>query len=143
MKQSKRKRDPLAENTESPAQAGPTISGAPPSAALGVPGHRRFVLPASCTVRDSIGLHASLVEIHEEPLPITLDVTAVERIDTAMLQVLCAFVRDRRALGASVHFVGYPEPFAEAVQLLGLVKELGLENAQAASIAAAAAGASA
>ncbi|HTE39461.1 MAG TPA: STAS domain-containing protein [Steroidobacteraceae bacterium] len=131
MKQSKRKRDPLADNAESAApDASPNVPTAPMSAALGVSEQRRFVFPASCTVRDSIGLHAALVEIHEEPSPITLDVSAVERIDTAMMQVLCAFVRDRRALGASVDFIGYPEPFAEAVQLLGLAKALGLEHVQ-------------
>jgi ABC-type transporter Mla MlaB component len=139
MKQTKRKREPLAEKAESPSLAGESsrsaaITETPSAASAAVADRavaansRLFVLPPSCTVRDSIGLHASLVEIHRDPLPITLDVSAIERIDTAMMQVLCAFVRDRRELGASVEFVGCPEPFFEAVQLLGLAKALGFKH---------------
>jgi anti-anti-sigma regulatory factor len=59
-----------------------------------------------------------------DPQPVTIDVHAVERIDTAALQLLCAFVRDRQAAGGQVLWTGCTESFSEAIRLLGLQKAL-------------------
>jgi len=91
---------------------------------------RRFAMPASCTVRDSVALHAALKEIATATEPVVLDMAAIERIDTAAMQILCAFVRDRKAVGSAVEFVGSAEPFCEAVRLLGLQQVLGLAQTQ-------------
>jgi anti-anti-sigma regulatory factor len=83
-----------------------------------------YELTASCTVRDSLALKSALLDLLMDQRPVTIDVRAVERIDTAALQVLCAFVRDRKAAGGQVLWVGCTEIFSEAIRLLGLQQAL-------------------
>jgi len=52
--------------------------------------------------------------------PVTVDVGAVRRIDTASMQLLAAFTRDRRSSGLTVNTLGDSPAFDEAVRLLGL-----------------------
>jgi anti-anti-sigma regulatory factor len=87
-------------------------------------------LTASCTVRDSVALKSALLDLLMDQRPVTIDVRAVERIDTAALQVLCAFVRDRKAAGGQVFWVGCTESFCEALRLLGLQQVLDVPDAQ-------------
>ncbi|MFZ0498434.1 MAG: STAS domain-containing protein, partial [Steroidobacteraceae bacterium] len=56
----------------------------------------------------------------QEPEPVTLDVTALQRIDTAGLQLLVAFVRDRRTAGRAVAWHGRASALETAAGLLGL-----------------------
>jgi ABC-type transporter Mla MlaB component len=44
----------------------------------------------------------------------------VERIDTAAIQLLCAFVRQRAVDGRSVAWMGVPAALREAAGLLGV-----------------------
>jgi anti-anti-sigma regulatory factor len=89
-----------------------------------------YALTASCTVRDSLGLKSALLDLLMDKSPVTIDVRAVERIDTAALQVLCAFVRDRKAAGGNVLWIGCTESFSDAIRLLGLQQVLQLTDAQ-------------
>jgi anti-anti-sigma regulatory factor len=88
-----------------------------------------YVLSASCTVRDCIALRSALLDLLMDPMPVTIDVRAVERIDTAALQLLCAFVRDRQAAGGQILWTGRTESFSEAIRLLGLQKALAVPDA--------------
>jgi anti-anti-sigma regulatory factor len=89
-----------------------------------------YEISASCTVRDSIALKSALLDLLMDQHPVTIDAHAVERIDTAALQVLCAFVRDRKAAGGEVIWAGCTENFSEAIRLLGLQQALGLADVQ-------------
>ena len=89
-----------------------------------------YAISASCTIRDSIEMKSSLLDLLMDQHPVTIDVRAVERVDTAALQVLCAFVRDRKAAGGEVIWTGFTESFSEAIRLLGLQQALGLTDAQ-------------
>jgi anti-anti-sigma regulatory factor len=93
-----------------------------------------IALPTSCTVRDSAALKAELLPLFEHDNVVTIDVRAVERIDTAVLQVLIAFVRDRSLANRVTNWVGEPECLTEAVSVLGISEALQLrsENAMAA-----------
>jgi ABC-type transporter Mla MlaB component len=91
-------------------------------------------LPASCTVRDAVALKSTLLDLLMERRAVSLDVSGIERIDTAAMQVLCAFVRDRKAAGGSVHWVGTTESFSEAVRLLGLQKALNVPDSSLLSV---------
>lgn len=93
-------------------------------------------LPASCTVRDSVALKSALLDLLMERRTVALDVSGVERIDTAAMQVLCAFVRDRKAAGGSVQWIGTTESFTEAVRLLGLQRALDVPESSLLSVAA-------
>ena len=49
-----------------------------------------------------------------------MDVSALQRIDTAGLQLLAAFVRDRRTAGRAVEWRGRAAALDSAASLLGL-----------------------
>jgi ABC-type transporter Mla MlaB component len=84
-----------------------------------------YSLAATCTIREGAALKSALLALSDANQPVTLDVHAVERIDTAALQLLCAFVRDQRARGKRTHWMGAASAFTEAVDTLGLMQALG------------------
>lgn len=57
---------------------------------------------------------------------LTLDAGQVQRIHTASVQVLCAFVEARRQAGHATEFDGCNDIFKEAARLLGVTQALGL-----------------
>src|SRR5262249_34368476 len=69
-----------------PVETPPTTSAAPSTA---------LALAAECLVSGASTLKESLAGLLDEPQPITLDITSLQRIDTAGLQVLTAFIRER------------------------------------------------
>jgi ABC-type transporter Mla MlaB component len=79
-----------------------------------------WVLPAECLVSQASSLKESLAGLLDEPLPVTLDATALQRIDTAGLQLITAFVRDRAGHGRTVEWQGTTPVLTTAAQLLGL-----------------------
>jgi anti-anti-sigma regulatory factor len=115
MKQSKRKRKiaPVME----PAASTANEAAAPPS--------RMFALGESCTIREGAALKTELLKLAGSDQTVVLDVQAVERVDSAGLQLLCAFVRDRRAQGRRTSWSGNPQAFTDAVETLGLNQALG------------------
>ena len=66
-------------------------------------------LAADCTVAEADALKSELARRLDEPGAVTMDVTALQRIDTAGLQLLAAFVRDRR-LGSEVRRIAPRSP---------------------------------
>jgi phospholipid transport system transporter-binding protein len=79
-------------------------------------------LPADCRM-------AELPTLREQCLATpssTLDATAVERVDTAALQLLVAFHRDALARGGKVAWAGVSTPLREAAERLGLAQALAL-----------------
>jgi ABC-type transporter Mla MlaB component len=82
---------------------------------------------ADCTIEHAPGLHAQLLKLLAERACVTLDVTAVKRCDTAGLQVLAAFVRERREAGNPFEIKGATEAFVGPATLLGLGNLFGLD----------------
>lgn len=87
-------------------------------------------LPANCSIRDSAALKTELQQILEVETPVTVQLGAVERIDTASLQLLFAFTRDRKARSREVVWVGESAAFTLALKALGLGGEHGLPVVQ-------------
>jgi ABC-type transporter Mla MlaB component len=85
-------------------------------------------LEANCTVRDAARLKEALLQMQETDAVVTLDVAAVERVETASLQVLCAFVTGRRAAGRAVRWQGESAALTQAAQLSGLAALLDLHG---------------
>src|SRR5688572_13824076 len=54
-------------------------------------------LGSNCTVKDAAALKQSLCAVLNSEAAVIIDVGAVDRIDTAAIQLLCAFVRQRAA----------------------------------------------
>jgi ABC-type transporter Mla MlaB component len=81
---------------------------------------RSLLLAAACTVAEADALKAQLAARLQESEPVTIEVSALQRIDTAGLQLLAAFVRDRRTAGRVVAWRGQASALEAAAGLLGL-----------------------
>jgi ABC-type transporter Mla MlaB component len=79
-----------------------------------------IALAADCTIEHSPGLHKQLAKILTDRACVTLDFTAVKRSDTAGLQVLAAFIRERRDAGRAIELAGMQDNFLATTKLLGL-----------------------
>jgi ABC-type transporter Mla MlaB component len=91
------------------------------------------VLAANCSVKDAASLKSSLIAVAQESAAVTLDASAVERVDTATMQLLCAFVRDRLARNQGIVWRGQSQALHDAVRLLGVGSLLGFDQAQGAA----------
>jgi ABC-type transporter Mla MlaB component len=87
-----------------------------------------LTLGAECTVAEADGLKSELARRLDESGTVTVDVTALQRIDTAGLQLLAAFVRDRRTAGRAVAWRGRAAALDAAAGLLGLGSMLELQG---------------
>lgn len=87
------------------------------------------VLAANCSVKDAATLKTSLCAVSAESAAVTLDASAVERVDTATMQLLCAFARDRNSRNQSIVWRGKSQALHDAVRLLGVAALLGFEEA--------------
>jgi len=131
MKQSKRKRDAKIE-VESPAPAAVealassavvaavVVESTPAANAAAAQATAIYKFAASCTVRDCVPLKTALGDFLDTGDETILDVSAIERVDAAAMQLLYAFVRERKERGGKVSWVGDSPSFFEAVRLLGL-----------------------
>jgi ABC-type transporter Mla MlaB component len=102
-------------------------TSAPPPAKAAAP---VVALASNCSVKDAATLKANLQAAEMSEAAVTIDITAVERIDTASMQLLCAFVRDRHARDQSVKWRGSSAALDEAVKLLGTSELLRWESAE-------------
>jgi len=85
---------------------------------------RQLRLPAQCTLADAEGLKLQLTRLLKSVKPVTLDARAVQRIDTASLQLLAAFALERGAQDLAIKMSGASEEFTLATRLLGFDKLL-------------------
>jgi anti-anti-sigma regulatory factor len=85
-----------------------------------------YTLGTECLISDAPDLKDKLSGLLEEPQAVTLDVSALERIDTAGLQVIAAFVRERSARALKTEWRGSAPALTCAVRLLGLASVLRL-----------------
>jgi anti-anti-sigma regulatory factor len=83
---------------------------------------------ADCTIEHAPGLHKQLAKVLTSSACVTLDVTAVKRCDTAGLQVLAAFIRERREAGREVALAGVSDNFLATAKLLGLSSLFSIEE---------------
>jgi len=135
MKTTKRKRevaDGSKPATKARAAATPVRAAAAekkPAATVEAP---RVALPGNCTVKDAAALKQTLCSVAQESATVTIDITALERIDTSTMQLLCAFVRDRAARNQPVAWSGASQAFDEAARLLGVSELLAFGSGMAA-----------
>jgi ABC-type transporter Mla MlaB component len=87
------------------------------------------VLASHCSIKDGAALKASLLARVNDAASVTVDVSGVERIDTASMQLICVFVRDRRNAGHAVEWLGASAVMHEAALLLGVNDLLALPEA--------------
>ena len=87
-----------------------------------------LALNCDCTLTAADSLKAALAALLEAPQTITLEAGAVQRVDTAALQLLAAFVRDRRLGGRAVEWRGAAQALQPAARLLGMEGILGFDE---------------
>jgi len=80
----------------------------------------------SMTIRNVPDLQSQLGERLDESGTVLIDASGAERVDTAILQLLAAFVRDLRADARAVEWSGCSPALRRAAEALGLVSALGL-----------------
>jgi anti-anti-sigma regulatory factor len=85
----------------------------------------------STTLRNVTAFQAELAERLDESGSVRIDASAVERIDTATLQLLAAFVRDLRADARLVEWTQCSAVLRRAAHALGLTGALDLAAEQA------------
>ena len=83
-------------------------------------GNGTFAVAAECTVADAGALKSDLAKLLDDSGVVTLDVSAVQRIDTAGLQVITTFVQERESQGRQVQWRGTAHALVAAAKLLGL-----------------------
>ena len=89
-----------------------------------------LAIAAECTVADASSLKSGLAKLLGESESVTLDISAVQRIDTAGLQVIAAFIRERESQGRQVQWRGHAPVISAAAGLLGLGALLKLPTAE-------------
>jgi ABC-type transporter Mla MlaB component len=94
-----------------------------PAKAIALP---TVALNSNCTVKDAVALKQALCAVVDINEAVTLDASSVERVDTAILQLLCAFVRARTASNRSVIWRGEASGLFDSARLLGLQALLAL-----------------
>jgi phospholipid transport system transporter-binding protein len=85
----------------------------------------------SPTIRTINSLQSEMAERLDESGPLQIDGTAVDRVDTAGLQLLAAFVRDLRTEARTIEWVGCSDALIKAAQALGLHSALCLPGTTA------------
>jgi len=99
------------------ATIGPTAAPSPDSV---------LRLPAQCSIRDAAQLLAQLMLRIEHSAPVYIDAAQVERVDTAALQLLVAFLNDRKAQQRAVVWLDCSDALMRAARSLGLMGALAL-----------------
>jgi ABC-type transporter Mla MlaB component len=108
----------------------PAQSAATPPAlvapATAVPASDAFFLKldASCMLRDTADLQFSLVAANGDP--VVVDGSAVERVDTAGLQLLVALARRQQQNGRRLEWKAASSELMKCGERLGLIGALGL-----------------
>jgi anti-anti-sigma regulatory factor len=82
-------------------------------------------MPADFRIADVMDMHRQLRDALNMS-PIVLDGTAVDRVDTAALQLLVAFQRDAQKRGHPLSWIGASTPLYDAASQLGLAQTLAL-----------------
>ena len=85
----------------------------------------RVSMPADCRIADVGPLHEQLKGALGGS-QIVLDGAAVDRVDTAALQLLVAFQHEARKRERQVQWAGVSTPLHDAASQLGLVEALAL-----------------
>jgi anti-anti-sigma regulatory factor len=91
-----------------------------------------FALAAECTIADASQLKSGLEKLLNDTEVVILDISAVQRIDTAGIQVITAFIRERESQGRQCQWQGQAPAVTAAIKLLGLDALLTLPEVEAA-----------
>jgi anti-anti-sigma regulatory factor len=95
-----------------PAPAAPQVSAKPNGA------HLR--LNSSVEIKDVESAHRQLLDVLQQGLPVTVDISHVAAMDTAGVQLLLAFQSEAGKRGVAIEFSGQSTAFTHALTAVGL-----------------------
>ena len=98
----------------------------------GVPAHPAdnaecLRLRSDCTIEEVKGIRQRLLNAYAKDQPMVVDLSAVEKVDTAFLQLLCSLARKAEEDGMALRFQAHSASTVEAATLLGLAGALHCE----------------
>lgn len=73
-------------------------------------------------------VYATLLAALAEGSPVDLDISQLERVDAAALQMLYAFSKELATQGLSLTWTPPSEAFSRSIDLLGLAERMTLDN---------------
>ena len=89
-----------------------------------------LALPGTVRIGAVAELYARLQPLAQNAAPVTVDVFAVESMDTAAYQLLAAFANERQQRSRGVTWHGPSEAFCSGAHLLGLDSQFGLQDGE-------------
>lgn len=92
------------------------------------PGGQVIKLDPLCSIAGAQALWKTLNQAILSPGPVNLDAASLVKIDTAGLQLLCAFVTQARGLDQQLVWHNPSPALLDSARLLGLTRQLGLEE---------------
>jgi ABC-type transporter Mla MlaB component len=87
---------------------------------------RALSLTSELTIAQAGDLKTRLSRLLGVDGTVAVDASATKRVDTACLQLLAAFVRDRKAAGKAVSWQATAPEFTDTARTLGIAAALGL-----------------
>ena len=87
---------------------------------------KALALTSELTIAQAGDLKTRLSRLLAVDGPVSVDASATRRVDTACLQLLLAFVRDRQAAGKAVSWKATAPEFTDTARTLGICAALGL-----------------
>lgn len=99
--------------------------GSPPPKVVAAPASAQLMLPADCRMATQMALKDELLGMLDAG-SVVLDGSQVERVDTAVLQLLVLFRREVAARGGTMSWREASGALGEAAALLGLAQTLEL-----------------
>ena len=88
----------------------------------------RIELAAVCTIEEASAIASTCKDALERAVPVSIDAAAVQRIDTAAMQVLVALVRTASERSLPCCWDGVSEAVTEAADRLDLGQHLHLDR---------------
>ena len=83
-------------------------------------------LPSELTISQAEEFHQQVLQVLHAEHEVCIDITGVNRIDTASIQVLCALQKHLLDINSKIRWHGESQAFFDAVDELGLTELLAL-----------------
>lgn len=90
----------------------------------------KIVLKVVLAISDAKALHTELGEKLEAKKDVSIDASSVEMVDTAILQVLLAFIKKAQLQSMAVKWINPSQEFLSRSETLNLTGVLGVSEAQ-------------
>ena len=85
-------------------------------------------LPSKLHISEAEHLSKELNTLLQSPDAIVIDISEVEAVDTASIQVLCALQKSLNATDNNISWIGTSKAFNEAADMLGVADFLKLKE---------------